>query len=124
MFEPNQYHNPRIEKTGYKYFNYLLGKIDGVEVPFYANFSVGDSVYREVGLAYKNTSPKLTTTRFLDSVIRENNLPNPDFLKLDTQGSDLDILKGATRALKETKFLYNLILRFYTTKNLKKYSIA
>jgi len=84
LFEPNQYHNPKLEKTGYKYFNYLLGKIDGEEVPFYSNSSTGDSVYQEVGPIYKNILPKKTTTRSLDSVIIENNLPYPDFLKLDT----------------------------------------
>jgi FkbM family methyltransferase len=105
LFEPNQDHTLSIEKTGYKYFNYLLGKIDDEEVPFFANSSTGDSVYREVGSAYKSVLPKLNTTRSLDSVIRENRLPNPDFLKLDTQGSDLDILKGATRALEETKLV-------------------
>ncbi len=105
LFEPNQYHNPKIEKTGYKYFNYLLGKIDGEEVPFFSILGTGDSMYREVGPIYKNILPKLTTIRSLDSVIRENNLPNPDFLKLDTQGSDLDILKGAPKALKEAKLV-------------------
>lgn len=105
MFEPNKQYNSKLEKTGYKYFNYLLGKIDGEEVPFYTNSSTGDSVYQESGTIYKNILPTKNYTRSLDSVIMENNLPYPDFLKLDTQGSDLDILKGSTRALKETKLV-------------------
>ena len=36
----------------------------------------------------------------LDNVLEESNIENPDFIKLDTQGSELDILKGGVKALK------------------------
>ena len=104
LFEPNNEHNPHLIKTGYKYFNYLLGN-EGKEVPFYSISGTGDSVYREVGPIYKNILAKSITTRSIDSVIKELKLPNPDFLKLDTQGSELDILKGATKTLEETKLV-------------------
>ncbi|HKU43215.1 MAG TPA: FkbM family methyltransferase [Polyangiales bacterium] len=35
----------------------------------------------------------------LDSLLVSKSLPDPDFIKLDTQGSELDILKGARTAL-------------------------
>jgi len=37
-----------------------------------------------------------------DSFAKENQIDYVDFMKLDTEGSELDILKGATRFLKET----------------------
>ena len=35
----------------------------------------------------------------LDNILEENNIENPDFIKLDTQGSELDILKGGINTL-------------------------
>ncbi len=35
----------------------------------------------------------------------ENNLPLPDLMKIDTQGSELDILKGAEYCLKNASVL-------------------
>lgn len=42
-------------------------------------------------------------TRTLDSVLRDDHrVPSPDFLSLDTQGSELEILRGAGEALERT----------------------
>jgi FkbM family methyltransferase len=41
----------------------------------------------------------------LDDYIALRNLPQPDFLKLDTQASELKILKAATQTLKHTKYI-------------------
>jgi FkbM family methyltransferase len=41
------------------------------------------------------------TTRPLDACLAEHAIDAPDFLELDTQGSELDILQGAARALRE-----------------------
>ncbi len=35
-----------------------------------------------------------------------NNLPLPDLIKIDTQGSELDILKGAQKSLEKCKLIY------------------
>lgn len=36
----------------------------------------------------------------LDNVLEEHNIENPDFIKLDTQGSEFEILKGGIKTLK------------------------
>ena len=36
----------------------------------------------------------------------ENNLPQPDFIKIDAQAGELKVLKGAEKALKECQFLF------------------
>ena len=33
-------------------------------------------------------------------------MPNPDLIKIDTQGSEIDILKGAKNTLKKCKLIY------------------
>jgi FkbM family methyltransferase len=35
----------------------------------------------------------------LDNILEENNIKNPDFIKLDTQGSELNILEGGIKTL-------------------------
>ena len=42
----------------------------------------------------------------LDNIKNKNNLPNPDLIKIDTQGSEIDILKGAKNTLKKCKLIY------------------
>jgi FkbM family methyltransferase len=42
--------------------------------------------------------------RTLDDVLLEQNLTDVDFIKLDTQGSELEILKGATSILNHSAF--------------------
>lgn len=41
----------------------------------------------------------------LDEIIQKNNWPYPDFLKLDTQGYELEILKGAANVLKHVQVI-------------------
>jgi len=67
------------------------------EVEFYRRKggASGDSYYREMTRHYDGVSPWRIPTRTIDSL----DLPDPQVIKLDTQGSEIDILRGATRAL-------------------------
>ena len=84
----------------------VLSDVDDKEVRFYQNeqFPGGNSYYREIG--YKNGSyfPEdkyiLKTTRTLDSIVAERGFPLPDLIKMDVQGAELDILRGATNTHK------------------------
>ena len=44
-------------------------------------------------------------SKTLDTVVRLRNFPKPDFVKMDVQGAELDIIKGATETLKTCKHL-------------------
>jgi FkbM family methyltransferase len=76
----------------------LLGPEDGLDVVF-QEMETGSSVFPE-------SSPKprqartMTTTR-LDSLLQKDAAPPVDFLKLDVQGYELEVLKGGTRALEQ-----------------------
>jgi FkbM family methyltransferase len=76
----------------------LLGAADDVEVAFYA-MEQGSSVFAE-----RSSVPRTTEyhrSKKLDSVLAT--WDEIDLLKIDAQSSEIDILKGATRLLPNTK---------------------
>lgn len=79
------------------------------EVEFYHNpdspSDSGESYYRENTVFYKNAVSRSLTTDTLASVVGINNIPPPDLIKIDTQGSELDILRGAGALLKDCSFI-------------------
>lgn len=108
---------PIYDENGVK--NYHLGvlsDVDGRELTFYQNTNHpgGNSYYKEnaevnpVADEYFNEAHARTVyARSLDSIIEEYDWPLPDLIKMDVQGAELDVLKGATKALAHCK---NLIL--------------
>lgn len=74
----------------------LLGPEDGLEVPF-AEMETGSSVFPETSETARQT--RTMTTARLDSLLQRLGAPPVDFLKLDVQGYELEVLKGAAQAL-------------------------
>jgi FkbM family methyltransferase len=87
----------------------VLSERSGDRVEFYQNLEHpgGNSLYKE--------NPKLSPlatelfpeqnkvtyrTHSLDDIVLHNNLPRPDLIKMDIQGSELSALKGASEVLK------------------------
>jgi FkbM family methyltransferase len=108
LFEANPIHSAALRATGFKH---LVGKPlskPGVkEVTFYhGGTSTGDSYYKENTSWYDNSTELKLECTTLDEVIEQENLALPDFIKMDTQGSELDILAGAKKALKTAKLIY------------------
>lgn len=95
-------------EAGMKYHIGVLSDESGREVDFYQNdyHPGGNSYYLEnpdvnpQAPAYFNESHrrKLKTVT-LDAVQRLKQFPQPDFLKLDIQGAELDVLKGSIDCL-------------------------
>lgn len=65
----------------------------------------GNSYYKEVTEYYKDARSKKVKTTTLDKYAKENNLPYPDLIKLDTQGSEIDILKGGKEYLSHAQLV-------------------
>jgi FkbM family methyltransferase len=91
----------------YDGYDYHIGALsdEEKEVNFYQNdfFPCGNSYYREIGspanyFPKNNSIRKLTTT--LDKVVKERGFPLPDFIKIDVQGCEMDILKGGMETVK------------------------
>jgi FkbM family methyltransferase len=87
----------------------LLSDADNKDLDFYLNemAPAGNSYYKENSKVnpaadhFFNDSHKVkmkSTT--LDTIVRDNNFPAPDMLKIDVQGAEIDVLKGATNTLK------------------------
>ena len=78
----------------------LLGSSDEKEVLFNINETASSVVINGIS---ENVS-KLTT-RKLDSIINEMHFPNPDFIKIDVQGYEIEVLKGSKSALQTSEFV-------------------
>ena len=105
MFEANSEYNEVLKSTGIRYFNTVLSSPGRGEVEFFNGTNTGDSYYKETTTIYDNQIPIKVPTTTLDELIEKNNLPIPQLLKLDTQGSELDILQGATKLLGKTELI-------------------
>ena len=74
----------------------LLGKEAKSDVPFYSldKTATGASVYRELNSFYDDVEPILLNQVTLDDLLPDETF---DLIKLDTQGSELDIIEGGKR---------------------------
>jgi len=106
LFEANSNYNSILEKTGFKYFNKVLSNPGRETVIFFNGTDTGDSYYKETTKWYDDTTSIELPCITLDSLIQQHNIPKPDFIKIDTQGSELDILAGAESVIKDVKLIY------------------
>lgn len=91
----------------YKGYDYYIGVLsdEEKEVDFYQNeyHPGGNSYYREIG-SPANYFPKNNAIRkktfTLDKVVKERGFPLPDFIKIDVQGCEMDILRGGIETVK------------------------
>ena len=101
------------KKYGYKYSICLLSDKSNKEVEFYKNpfFPGGNSYYKEIHhdksiVPFFDDSNRHTEqTKTLNEIVQLNNYPLPDLIKIDVQGCELDILKGANKVLEHNKYL-------------------
>jgi FkbM family methyltransferase len=105
LFEANESCREVLERSGFSFFIGVLSS-DIKKVQFYENDSTGDSYYREASIHYRAVTPKERATTTLDGLIDAHGLAMPDLIKIDTQGSELDILKGAGHALCQAVLVY------------------
>ena len=73
----------------------LLSAEDGTE----KLFAEDETASHVVTTATAGSSYKKITTRSLDALIESKQFPFPDFLKLDVQGHEMEVLKGAAKSL-------------------------
>lgn len=92
----------------------LLSDQDDMVKSFYENLEHpgGNSYYREneqfspaAAQLFDNNHRVIKTTMTLDTVVKQKGFPLPDLIKMDVQGAEMDILKGAENTLKHCKDL-------------------
>lgn len=104
LFEANQEHFDKLNSRGERVFIGVLS-YNGLPAKFYKKIGTGDSLYKENTVHYSDENYVLVDTRTLAQVVQENKLPQPDFIKLDVQGAELDILEGAGDLIDECKLI-------------------
>ena len=79
----------------------VLTDADGRNVEFFQDEKnpAGNSYYKENTSAHDNVRKVIRTGKTLDTLAKERSWPQPDLIKLDVQGAELDILKGAKELL-------------------------
>jgi FkbM family methyltransferase len=105
LFEANDDNIPYLDATGFRYFRSHLSSESGSR-EFFSNGSTGDSFYLENSDFYNKGMGKHVTTDTLDGLAQAHCLPPPDFLKLDVQGAELDILHGGRATLSNCAIVY------------------
>jgi FkbM family methyltransferase len=89
----------------YDYAIAVLSDADGKIVDFYEdpNNPGGNSYYLETTGAFNETHKTKRITMTLDTIVAENKWELPDLLKIDVQGAEVDVLKGAEKTLSNCK---------------------
>lgn len=107
-FEAMQESELIFKHFGVPHFIGVLSDQNNKEVSFYKNVTHpgGNSYYRENDEIVKNASAyfnegnkEIRKTVTLDTLMKSANLPQPDLIKMDVQGAELDILKGGLSTL-------------------------
>lgn len=93
----------------------VLSDEEGKEMTFYrkkenlnnGTYCTGDSLFKENTFHYQehNTVENRVLTTTLNSILNRNDKNKVDLLKIDTQGSELIIMKGLGDKLREVEFI-------------------
>lgn len=106
LFEGSPERAAQLANTGFIHFGSVLSSPDKEFVDYYSTAGTGDSYYRENTENYDTVSPVRLPCTTLDIIVKKYNLPIPNFIKIDTQGSELDVLSGATTVMPYTDIIY------------------
>lgn len=120
LFEANSTHIKSLERSGFDFFiTALSNKVGSRE--FFSTGGTGDSFYKELTphfgnlediiyrahrILHENVEARVVETNTLNNLVRSKGLKIPQLIKIDTQGSELDILRGSTDFLDKVAFVY------------------
>jgi FkbM family methyltransferase len=97
LFEANPAYKEALSKSGFTSLcGTALSNPGRDSVKFYNGSNTGDSYYKETTKYYDRQGHIDLPCMTLDQVREALNLSIPQFIKIDTQGSELDILSGAS----------------------------
>jgi len=106
LFEGSPERAAQLANTGFTYFGSVLSSPDKSHVEYYSTTGTGDSYYRENTENYDNVAPIKLPCTTIDNIVRLYSLPTPNFIKIDTQGSELDVLSGASSIMNDVDIIY------------------
>ena len=118
-----------VSKIGVKYFPFAIGKKKEIRKFYETNHPMCSSLYKpnhnllslynNMEVSFLKEESEIETID-LDTFVSENKIGNVDFLKIDVQGAELDIFKGATKTLKNSLFIISEVefLKIYENQPL------
>ena len=106
-FEAMPEAEPILAAQGAEYHIDVLSDQDGREVHWHQNTTLpwGNSYYCENSEHFSKDKFVVRKAKTLDTVVSERKFPAPDLIKIDVQGAEVDVLKGAANTLKNVKHL-------------------
>lgn len=103
LFEANADNAQYLQAFGRRHFTVALADVDGDKTFFLprAGDATGASLYLENTSHYddENLVAREVATARLDALVKSNDLPPPDLIKIDVQGAELDVIAGGTQAI-------------------------
>jgi len=106
-FEANPECEHILKQQNIEYIICLLGK-ENKDVSFYINpdnrTSTGCSIYKEESHFFENAEKIMLQMYRLDEIVPVD--AKLDFLKMDVQGAEIDVLMGATKLLHTIKYIF------------------
>lgn len=112
MFDAMDEVAPHYAKHDYDYHIGVLTDRDGRDLTYYQSYThpCGSSYYREVGsseshIFFKEEDGIPKTGMTLASVVRQRGFPLPDLIKIDVQGAEADIIRGAEDVVRHATHL-------------------
>jgi FkbM family methyltransferase len=97
VIEPNPH--PELLSLGVPVYKELLSS-EIKDVLWHSNMTTGDSMYKEKTRHYNGVVPITCQTTTLDTLFPSQTF---EFIKIDCQGAELDILKGGKNVLQHTE---------------------
>lgn len=110
LFEANNHNELNIfnKYNNIKIFKNVILNESKQEVEWFSNNNTGDSIFKETTGFFKNTKAIKRQSIDMNTYIKDNNILTKAkniFLKIDCQGAEIPILKGATNLYNNTDFI-------------------
>lgn len=109
MVEPNTKHEGNLANISFAQYELaLLGEAKKEKVGYYssqAEHTTGNSIYKEQSEYSKYFKKIYLPMTTLSEVLKKRDIKKVDLLKIDAQGSEMNIIKGYKKYLKNTEFI-------------------
>lgn len=100
--------------------NFAFGETEGQkEISLFSDWSGGNSLNESSMCQEENAEKQVITIKTIDNYCLEKGIPHLDLLKIDTEGYELNVLRGADAMLREKKISFILCETGFLRKNLR-----
>lgn len=109
LFEANPDHEHYLKDLNKPLFISVLTSKEVNNIEFYTRDddagSTGGSVYKEKTSQYQDVIARDLPTAKLSTISKKNKLPQPDFIKIDTQGAELDVIQSGIDIFRNANYI-------------------